>query len=358
MRWLNWRALAAVAAVSGMACGASLAVAEETEEEGRIGKIVRIGKDLLNEDEEEVVVIEQNVRAAEQAPTFWIGMSGRGVENPVLRTHLQLAEDMGVVVETVVEGSPAAEAGLRRHDILLRANGEAVHNMRVLRDLVSQGNGQPIELELIRLGKKITLEVTPVAKPADASAFSGRRRGRMVFGNDEREVMRKMLKQFGEPGALDRFGGMGALEGFGDFRGFDAGRVFGPGVVGNAAPDLGGLDGVAFSVRKQGNQPAEVTVSRDGETWTVQEGDEAALAEMPEELQPHVRRMLGGAAGPGVMRFDFGGMPWQNGAGWAPWGNNPGESRRIEEAEEDAVIERMEAIERRLEELQERLGEE
>ncbi len=357
MRWLNWKALVVGASVCGLACGASLAVAQDAEEEGRIGKIVRIGKDLIGEDEEEVVVIEEDLAQAEGELTFWIGMSGRGVENPVLRTHLQLAEDMGVVVETVVEGSPAAEAGLRRHDILLRANGEAVHNMRVLRDIVSKGGGRPIELELIRLGKKITLEVTPAERPANASAFSGRGRGRMVFGDDEREAIRKMLEQFGQPGAIDRWADLGA------------GRAFRPGMVfPGQANDLTAMpNGVSVTLQKQGEKPTRAIVRQGDRTWTVEAGDDEAIEKLPEDLRPHVRQMLENAEGRfGAMRFDFDMSDFDMGDFMRdfdmsdfqvpPW--QPKVRGQFDRGEEDEVLQRMEAIERRLEELQQRLGEE
>ena len=46
-----------------------------------------------------------------------LGRCSLSFESEVLRTHLQLAEDMGVVVEDVIADSPAAKAGLRKHDI-------------------------------------------------------------------------------------------------------------------------------------------------------------------------------------------------------------------------------------------------
>ena len=98
----------------------------------------------------------EDIAAEESAEerTYWIGIRGRSIESAVLRTHLQLAEDMGVVIEEVMDNSPAAKAGLRKHDILIRVNGDAVDNMQVLQSLVRASKEKPLELKIIRLGKQ------------------------------------------------------------------------------------------------------------------------------------------------------------------------------------------------------------
>lgn len=360
--------IGATAAVLGLLLTTAPLASAEEGDEGRLGKIVRIGKDVVGNEEveEEVIIVDENGLEGEAvaAPSFWIGVSGRGVENPILRTHLQLAEDMGVVVEAVVDDSPAAKAGLRRHDIVLRANGEAVHNMRVLQEIVSAGGGAPIELKIIRLGKEKVLTVTPEERPADASNFSGRRRGRVVFGDNQRDLVQRMLEQFQQPGALDRFGAFGA------------GREFGPGVLfgGRAQESVAMPNGVAITLQKQGEQPTRATVRQGDKTWTVEAGDDEAIEKLPEELRPHVRQMLDNAEGRfGAMRFDFDMSDfdmgdfmkdfdmsdfqveaWKPPAGEAQPRGRAGAERRVR----DEVLERMEALERQLQELRERLGEE
>jgi S1-C subfamily serine protease len=51
---------------------------------------------------------------------------GVGVENAsaALASHLALPEGEGLVVEHVAANSPAAKAGIERHDVLLRVGGQ------------------------------------------------------------------------------------------------------------------------------------------------------------------------------------------------------------------------------------------
>src|SRR5262245_15019342 len=60
-----------------------------------------------------------------EMPKYWIGLLGGPIPaDDALRAHLDLPENQGLRVENVVPDSPAAKAGLKRHDILLRANDQ------------------------------------------------------------------------------------------------------------------------------------------------------------------------------------------------------------------------------------------
>jgi C-terminal processing protease CtpA/Prc len=86
----------------------------------------------------------------------------------LLYEHLpRLKRGEGVVVEHVQPGSPAARAGLRRHDVLLSCDGRP---LRGADDVGRLGTGRPVALVLLRGGKETTLEVTltvPPARPGD-----------------------------------------------------------------------------------------------------------------------------------------------------------------------------------------------
>lgn len=72
-----------------------------------------------------------------------------------LAWHLNLAPGFGLIVEEVMPGSPAAKAGIRQHDILLRYENQQLVNMDQLQVLVRSGkNGDAVELQLLSQGKQ------------------------------------------------------------------------------------------------------------------------------------------------------------------------------------------------------------
>ena len=80
-----------------------------------------------------------------------------------LRAHLDVPENQGVMVRSVVPDSPAAKAGVKNFDIVLRANDADLHDMRDLMELVKTAGDQKasISLEVLRKGGRETITVTP-----------------------------------------------------------------------------------------------------------------------------------------------------------------------------------------------------
>jgi membrane-associated protease RseP (regulator of RpoE activity) len=100
-----------------------------------------------------------------EPPAFWIGVSVAPVE-PALRAQLQLPQDHGLLAIDVVKESPAAAAGVRAHDILLKLDGEELANQAKLIELVQARGEKTISLEIIREGKKQVLTISPRRRKA------------------------------------------------------------------------------------------------------------------------------------------------------------------------------------------------
>jgi PDZ domain len=303
---------------------------ESPEPEGRIVELSSGASTELPKTDE-ATTVEQPAK-----PVYWIGIRGRVVDDPVLRTQFQLAEDLGVVIEEVVKDSPADKAGLRQHDIVLRANDEPVQGMEDLAQLVTTGGAKPIELQVIRLGKEETIEVVPEVRPEGMEQASTGFPG------------------FGQGGA-DAFGNlMGQIPGF---QGLPQGgmRMFGPGIIINGQRlDLNSLpNGVAVTIEKSGDGPAKITVKQGDKTWNIVGDDAKSLEQLPEELRGYVAQLLHGGV-VGEMNFD-----WQkemeqllpNRLGQfmqAPVAPGVG-------AQQDPVLQRMDQLERQLKQLQKQL---
>ncbi len=340
--------LMAIAALAVSFAYAQHAWADEDQEEGRIVNLSPGG------DEGAAAL---SVQEEEEAPAYWLGIQGQPLDSAVLRTHLQLADDVGVVVEAVVPDSPAAKAGLKRHDVLISVGGTQITDMGVLQQAVAASEGKPVELTLIRLAKEETLSVTPEERPADLQVNVPQRGvpGGMPMGD-----LQNMLEQ------LQRGGGM---------------RVFGNGLVlGGQNFDLNQMPGgIEVNITREGDGPAKVTVRRGDESWTVEEGDEQALDKLPKEIRPFVERMLSGQSGvmqglPGGLGigrrggpghvFDFNFDEQMSAHINAAREQAEAAHRAAEEASvrardevRDQLLERMEQLEKQLQQLQEQLQE-
>jgi S1-C subfamily serine protease len=91
----------------------------------------------------------------------YLGLAGTPAPLPPPLAH-RLGQKAGVRVEQVVSEGPAAKAGLRRHDLLVSANGEPVTNAQSLQRLMlGDAIGQPLALTVLRSGALVDVIVTP-----------------------------------------------------------------------------------------------------------------------------------------------------------------------------------------------------
>jgi membrane-associated protease RseP (regulator of RpoE activity) len=298
-----------VALVFGTGVIAQAQAAEEPE-----GPVVQIGQ--ADEGTTTPGIEQHDAQGVEHAvPKYWIGL-GVGVISPdhVLRAYVDLPEGQGLLVGTVAPDSPAAKAGLKQHDILLRANGTDLHELHDLTDLVSTegANKGKITLDIVRKSGPETVAVTPEDRPESAQ--------RPQFGGGEG------FGGFGAEGLpqelLQRFQGGGPIE----FRNFGGGQG-----IGNMP------EGVSVSISKEGDKPTHITVKRGDETWEVTEGDKESLEKLPEDLRPHVEQMLHGAS-----PFDL----HNQGAG----------PRAFPNGVDGQIRDRMERMEKQMEQMMERLN--
>jgi hypothetical protein len=82
----------------------------------------------------------------------------------LIRHHLKLS-DCGLVVVNVREGTPAAESGLQRFDVLVRVADTELKSRQELIEAVLSSNGHPLKLAVVRAGEPLTIAVTPRKMP-------------------------------------------------------------------------------------------------------------------------------------------------------------------------------------------------
>jgi len=204
------------------------------------------------------------VKVAVARPSgYWIGVALAG---PVQESE----EAPGLEVVKVIPDSPAAKAGIKPGDRLLKAGKKKVAEIGDLKKAIDDAKGKPLAIEVARKDETLKLEITPAKRAAAPFAW----RAPMPPVEDA-EALKEWVEKM-QKGQL----GAGPLR-------F---RVFGPGAI---VPGVGSgpqPDDMTITITKKGENPARVVVKQGEETWktTVDK-----LGELPDEVRPHVARLLG-----------------------------------------------------------------
>ena len=107
--------------------------------------------------------VAEDIIATGQATHVWLGIEGRDLDH---RSARDAGVDGGAVVESVVDGGPAGEAGLAAGDVIVGLSAETVPSMSALVIALRERNpGEVIELEVLRDGDRITVPVRLGARP-------------------------------------------------------------------------------------------------------------------------------------------------------------------------------------------------
>jgi serine protease Do len=126
-----------------------------------------------------------STKPQQQAPAgVWLGIKGTTLTTGLADAMSLTAEQKGVLVESVVNASPADEAGLRGSsksatvdgqdvmvggDVITKANGENVESMEQLIQLVGgKKAGDKLELTVLRDGAEVQVTATLAERPASA----------------------------------------------------------------------------------------------------------------------------------------------------------------------------------------------
>jgi S1-C subfamily serine protease len=95
----------------------------------------------------------------------WVGIEPMEL-TPELAETFGLKPTEGVIVTGVLQNGPAANAGLRPGDLLLKVSGQPVKNVgELLTQIASLTPGKSAKLEVVRRNQNLTLDVTPSQRP-------------------------------------------------------------------------------------------------------------------------------------------------------------------------------------------------
>ena len=89
----------------------------------------------------------------------FLGVAVRPV-TPEIADSSGLKEPKGVVIESVVEGSPAEKAGIQKGDVIVAVNDQPVAAPQELtRRIVGTAPGTRVDISIVRKGKSLHLPV-------------------------------------------------------------------------------------------------------------------------------------------------------------------------------------------------------
>lgn len=106
------------------------------------------------------------VSIASDPPKVMVGINMSDVD-PTLREHFGLDEDAGFVIDNVVDGLPASNAGLQSRDIVIAIDGKNVTNATLREALNEKEPGQKVKVRILRKGER--KDVDMVLQAYDAS---------------------------------------------------------------------------------------------------------------------------------------------------------------------------------------------
>ena len=139
-----------------------------------VGKAIIIGPDGVRQEIELGGPVQGQWRQPgmmrlqwEEANNYMIGVNCSPISES-LTAQLDLETGTGLVVESVSGDSPAEKAGLEKHDILMFADDARLAEISDLVKAVQRAGKEEAEISLtvIRRGKEIGIDVSPVERPA------------------------------------------------------------------------------------------------------------------------------------------------------------------------------------------------
>jgi len=139
------------------------------------------------------------VEAVSVSPSVFVGVEILSV-NSIIAKQLSLPSEYGVLVNGVVDGSPAQKAGLQRGDVIVSLDGKAVEDTDGFKLLMDKYKpGDKIRIVYIRNGQKYIAYAQLVAFPDTLAADQDTDSGGGDWGISLSDITKTIRNSFGVP---------------------------------------------------------------------------------------------------------------------------------------------------------------
>jgi serine protease Do len=133
--------------------------------------------------------------AADSLRKRWLGIYMQPLTRE-LADYFNLPQVQGILVNTVIDGSPAQAAGLQPGDIITRIGNSEVkaekdHDLEIFKTIIREFSGDSVLLALNRQGQVLSRPVK--LKPAPKSKFQAKETGSVALGFFARELTRDII---------------------------------------------------------------------------------------------------------------------------------------------------------------------
>ena len=146
--------------------------------------------------------IAEQLRTTGKVVRGYLGINGQDIQSDMVGP-LGLDTDKGVIITTVVDGTPAEKAGLKDNDIIVDLNGTPVDSFLTFRnEIAGMAPGKEIHLTILRDGHKRDVNVTLAELPkelAKGGQPTQSRPSQQALGVQVQNLTRDLAQQFGYP---------------------------------------------------------------------------------------------------------------------------------------------------------------
>jgi PDZ domain len=228
---------------------------------------------LVEGDSEEPLVSE-----------YWLGIMFESLPDVVKQ---QLGIEHGLAVADVTAESPAAKAGFKKHDILIKADGASLKSPTDLLKAVNEAKDHEMTITVLRGGKEQTIKATPVKRAEAIEALKGKSYELRAPKGEFRDEIKRLEE------ALQSLKAKAGGESLGLF--FARPGVVAPQYTLPKAAEL--PKGMALSITKDADKPVKIHVKKDDKEWDVTDDK---LDELPADVRKEVEKAIQGMSARGL----------------------------------------------------------